>query len=211
MDLAEPMTALTDLVLSLLAFGFALRLVPYAQRLRQESIRDWGIAFAVLGVGALAGAISHGLTAYLSETVSAVVWRVTLYSIGVASVYMVSGTARAALRHRVASWLILIAGIKLLAFLYRSSVTPEFHLAVYEYIPNMIAVLVMGLVLRRYRRNSSGLWITLGVIVSFVAAGVQLNGLSPHPSFNHNDLYHVIQMVGLVLLYRGATGLQDTR
>lgn len=211
MELAEPTTALTDLVLSLLALAFAARLIPYANRLRQESMRDWGIAFGVLGIGALAGGISHGFAPYLSEPAYTVIWRITLYSIGISSFYMVSGTARAALRHRIASWLILIAGIKLVVYLYRVTTTPSFALAIYEYVPHMIAVLVMGVMLRKRRRDVSGLWLSLGVVVSFAAAGVQFKGFALHPNFNHNDLYHVIQMVGLILFYRGASSLQDTR
>jgi hypothetical protein len=38
---------------------------------------------------------------------------------------------------------------------------------------------------------------------------VQATGLAPHPNFNHNDLYHVIQIAAMVLLYRGARRLSD--
>jgi hypothetical protein len=43
-----------------------------------------------------------------------------------------------------------------------------------------------------------------GVSVSVLAAVVQQSGWSLHQHFNHNDLYHVIQAVGVWLLYRGA-------
>lgn len=211
MELAEPTTALTDLVLALLAFGFALQLIRYSNRLRQESIRDWGIAFGALAIGALSGGISHGFAPYMSDTTHAVVWRVTLYSIGIASFYMLTGTARAALRYRVASWVILVALIKLAVYLYRCSVTPSFHLAVYDYVPNMAAVLVMGVLLKKQYGDGSGIWIAAGVVISFVAAGVQLAGVTLHAHFNHNDLYHVIQMGSLVLFHRGASSLQDMR
>jgi len=35
------------------------------------------------------------------------------------------------------------------------------------------------------------------------AALVQAFRLAPHPQFNHNDLFHVVQMGALYLLYRG--------
>ena len=41
-------------------------------------------------------------------------------------------------------------------------------------------------------------------------AMVQASGFRLHEHFNHNDLYHVIQMVALVLLYRGAKRLQSS-
>ena len=38
---------------------------------------------------------------------------------------------------------------------------------------------------------------------------MQASGFAPHPSFNHNDLYHVIQVAAMFLLYRGARTLND--
>ena len=211
MELSEPTTALTDFILALLALGFSLQLMPYARRLRQESIHDWALAFGALSVGALAGGISHGFAAQLSETAQGIVWRITLYSIGLASYYMVAGTARAAMRRRLANWLVLVAAIKLAGYLYWTTVRPEFTLAVYDYVPNMLAVLVMGVMLKRRRRDPAGFWLAVGVVISFFAAAVQLSGLTLAENFNHNDLYHVIQMVALVMFYRGASRLQDVR
>ncbi len=54
-----------------------------------------------------------------------------------------------------------------------------------------------------------GRWTAAGVAVSFAAAAVQQSGLALHRHFNHNDLYHVIQMGGLYLLYRGGLLLRD--
>lgn len=211
MGLSEPTTAITDLILALLALGFSLQLFPLARRLRQESIRNWGFAFGALSVGALCGAVSHGFAPNLSEGAYAAIWRITLYSIGVASYFMVAGTARAALRHRIGSWMIGVAALKLAGYLYWSTVRPEFSVAVYDYVPNMIVVLVMGVMLRRRRRDPAGLSLATGVVVSFLAAGIQQSGLALAEYFNHNDLYHVVQMFALVLFYRGASHLQDVR
>ena len=211
MALSEPTTALTDLLLALLALSFSLQLLPYARRLRQESIRNWAFAFGALSIGALAGGVSHGFAPSLSAATYAVIWRITLYSIGIASFYMVAGTARAAMRHRIGTWFIAVAVVKLAGYLYWTTVRPKFSTAVYDYVPNMIAVLVMGMMLKRLRRDRAGSWLAAGVMVSFLAAAVQLSGLTLAQNFNHNDLYHVIQMIALVLFYRGASRLQDVR
>jgi hypothetical protein len=47
-------------------------------------------------------------------------------------------------------------------------------------------------------------WLKRAVVVSLAGLGVLVLKLAPHPHFNHNDLYHVIQMGGLYSLYRGA-------
>jgi hypothetical protein len=51
--------------------------------------------------------------------------------------------------------------------------------------------------------------ILAGVAVSLVAALVQASGFALHQHFNHNDLYHVIQVGAMLLFYRGARGLKD--
>jgi len=47
-------------------------------------------------------------------------------------------------------------------------------------------------------------WMLAAAVVSALAAAVQASGFSLHQHFNHNDLYHVIQIAALWLFYRGA-------
>jgi hypothetical protein len=57
---------------------------------------------------------------------------------------------------------------------------------------------------RRTRNRPLALTIT-GLLLTFVAAGVQQAGIAVHPVyFNHNALYHVIQGVALFLIFVGA-------
>jgi hypothetical protein len=43
--------------------------------------------------------------------------------------------------------------------------------------------------------------------VTLGGAAIVLGGRGLHQHFNHNDLYHVVQMAGLYCLYRGAVAL----
>jgi hypothetical protein len=45
--------------------------------------------------------------------------------------------------------------------------------------------------------------------VAVVAGIIQWARLAPHARFNHNDLFHVVQMASLYLLYRGGLLLRD--
>jgi hypothetical protein len=53
-------------------------------------------------------------------------------------------------------------------------------------------------------RRQGILWLMRAIGVSLAGLAVLVLKLAPHPHFNHNDLYHVIQMGGLYCLYRGA-------
>jgi hypothetical protein len=44
-----------------------------------------------------------------------------------------------------------------------------------------------------------------------VAALIQVLRIAPHPQFNHNDLFHVVQTGALYLLYRGGLLMRDAR
>jgi hypothetical protein len=48
-----------------------------------------------------------------------------------------------------------------------------------------------------------------GILVSFVASLIQQSGFALHQHFNHNDIFHVIQLLALWLLYRGGRLLDD--
>ena len=50
-------------------------------------------------------------------------------------------------------------------------------------------------------------WLLASVAVSVMAGLVQRKGLRVHAHLNHNDLYHLGQLVAVWLLYRGALRL----
>lgn len=57
-------------------------------------------------------------------------------------------------------------------------------------------------------RREGIVWLKRAIGVSLAGLAVLVLKLSPHADFNHNDLYHVIQMGGLFCLYRGAVLLR---
>jgi hypothetical protein len=72
----------------------------------------------------------------------------------------------------------------------------------------LVAASVRSLLRREARdaasRRAGVRWLKRALAVSLLALAVLVARVSPHQHFNQNDLYHVIQMVGLYFLYRGA-------
>ena len=52
-------------------------------------------------------------------------------------------------------------------------------------------------------------WLVSGILVTLVGIVVQQTGVRRGQNFNHNDAYHLIQIVGLYCLYRSARTLRD--
>ena len=53
-------------------------------------------------------------------------------------------------------------------------------------------------------RKAGVRWLRRGIVVSAVGILLMVTKVSLHQHFNHNDLYHVAQMVGLYSFYKGA-------
>jgi len=199
--IAEPMTLATDYILAALATAFAVSL----WRIARAPARRWAAALVALAVGAFAGGTSHGFAPHLGPLGEAVLWKATVFAIGFASFGMLAASAQATLGPRAGRWTTAIAAVKLAIYLIWMAQHDDFKFVILDYAPNMAAVLAFNLYGWRRKRISGSLAIAAGVIVSFAAAGVQQSGFALHRHFNHNDLYHVIQMIGLWLFYRGAS------
>jgi hypothetical protein len=51
-------------------------------------------------------------------------------------------------------------------------------------------------------------WIRRGLVVSAAGFAIQKIGWGFHQHFNHNDIYHLVQIVGFWCLYQGASRLE---
>jgi len=58
-------------------------------------------------------------------------------------------------------------------------------------------------------RRSGRRWLVVGFGATAVGLALLMQKVSFHPHFNHNDLYHVVQMAGLYGVYRGGRRLLD--
>ena len=78
------------------------------------------------------------------------------------------------------------------------------------YVPLMVMV-VLGLLYTWLTGNADGTsMIILGILISFIAAGVQQSGIVLHEHMNYNDIAHFIQMVAMWCFYRGSLVLKDS-
>ncbi len=205
--MSEPMTVLTDYLLALVAAGLAARLIQAARAGGERSVLLWGVALGATAVAATAGGTYHGF-APGPEGGWLPVWKMTVYAVGVAAASMLAGTLIAAISGALRRVLLGAVALKLCLYAAWMTVHNDFRWVIYDYAPSMFAVLLLAVAVRRTVRGAG--WIAAGVIVSFVGAAVQRSGfdLVPH-YFNHNDLYHVIQIGAIYLFYRGARMLTD--
>jgi hypothetical protein len=107
---------------------------------------------------------------------------------------------------RVQRWGWGAIALKSVLYLSWTAFHPHFVYIIVDYLAAMLLVLLLQLrpTNRQVNGRNSSVWIVAGVLGSLVAAGVQGIGFKGTEYFNHNDLYHLVQMVALYFFYRGA-------
>jgi hypothetical protein len=103
--------------------------------------------------------------------------------------------------------LVYIASGKFLFYLLVVNLYDSYAIVIADYAPNLLVILLLSLF--RLKTAPFAKWAVAGILVAFVAAGVQVAEISLHAWFNHNDLYHLIQAVSLWLLYRAGLLVGD--
>ena len=208
MSLAEPATTLTDYLLAVVGFALGYRILRNAEG--HLSRRLWAASLLATGAAALAGGTSHGFAPRLHAETLTALWRATYGFIGVANLLILAAAAFASFRAVWRPWVVALLVLRLAT--YAAIVLPnrQFRFVVLDYAFTLAVLLAFAVHSRRRGRPGGG-WIGAGVLVSLAGAAVQHGRLAPHPAFNHNDLFHVIQTLGLWLFYAGGRTLADQR
>ena len=208
--ITEPMTVLTNLVLALFALALTARLGYAAAAEGKVATFALAGAFMATAISALFGAVAHGVDPRTDADARKRVWRLALYATGLIGAAIVASVAFfAAPPGAVRTGVLIVAGLKLLALWVAVTLRPEFRVAAADNA-GALAVLLAGAIYVWVRFDSSAApWLLAGVFVSVVAGVIQARRIGIHRHFNHNDLFHVVQLVALYLFFRGGVLLVD--
>lgn len=172
--MSDPMALVSDSALGALALFFAVRL----WRLH----RMWALAFVFTALAGLIGGVYHGYGDRTPE-----LWKATVMSVGLASFFLLAGTHRK---------LAAVAAVKLVVYLSWMTTHDEFLYVVADY---GITLILTGIF------HPAKKWVLGSIAVSILGAVVQQSRVTVDPKWlDYNDIYHVIQMVALWMLYRAA-------
>jgi hypothetical protein len=194
----EKDVALTDFALAVECAIFAILIW---QKLAASSYRRWLIAlFISISLGALCGGLTHGYFPDESTRANEVLWIATMLSIGVSALAcwnLAADVLNAKWRLlRIAAAMEFIAYAALVLAGWRA-----YKYVIADYVPAAIFLLVTSTI--AFTRGTRQLvWVVLGLLLTFLAAGIQLRGIAL-PPISHNALYHLVQALALLLMFIG--------
>jgi hypothetical protein len=204
MTLHEPATFATDCAIALWSTWLGARL-----KVSDRATSWWRRTFYGTAVAALAGGIYHGFGPAMPNNAADLLWRATLLALVATSFGLTLAAAYRLLPETSFRFWRRAATVKAALFAGYVIARPFFLSAIMDYGTSMLFVLVAALHAWFAKGAREARWLVAGVIASALGAAVQQLGWAPHPRFNHNDLYHLIQMVALGLFYRGARMLAE--
>jgi hypothetical protein len=205
-DPLEQTTAATDIVLALVAFGgivFLLGLLSSSGELWKISI--WSAAIGSIGLAAALGAVAHGLI--LSRTLHHFSWLVLNLALSLAISLFVVGVVYDLWGFEVSLKTLPILVITGLGFYLTTLFYPGIFFLFIAYEGVALVFALAAYIYLTIQQDLPGAYLmAAGVLASIIAAGIQANkpvGVTFIWRFDHNGIYHLVQVVGLLLLFAG--------
>ena len=207
MKLREPATFWTDCALAAWSAWLAGALWQRAPAPLAPVVGWWIAAFATCAVAATAGAVHHGLGHELSPATNRASWRLALLALVGTGLCLAQVAALTALASFVLGAAQLSAWLAAACFGAAALRRETFSVAITAYGLGQLLVLAAALAAHANLPAGYLAWLATAVATSAVAAAIQHFRVSPHPRFNHNDLYHVVQAAAQGCFYLGAASL----
>lgn len=199
----------TDLLPAAVSFWIALQLLPTMRHLREHAISYWVAALCSVGASALLGGIWHGFAPAMEPRTAALIWTSSIALAIAGSFMFLIATLHVFTGGRLLGLLSGCAVIKFALFAVWASVNGDIRLVIYDSGLTMLVMLLLASWGAWLQRVPAASWMLAGVVTAMVAALFQQGRVSIHRYFNHNDLYHVIQMGALYCLYRAGALVRD--
>lgn len=170
---------------------------------RKLSVVFYMSGFLVTAVGAVAGGTAHGFREFIGETGEIVTWQVAVYSLGLTTLFFLCGTI---LAHTPTKWRNLFLALAIIEFVFYALwmvFYDSFVYAILDYTLGAIAIGIIEAIKWKNSKETSGRWIISSIALTFFAASLQQVGVGINEHFNHNDVYHVLQAIAMIMLYLG--------
>ena len=203
---AEKTTAVTDIMLALVAFG-GIAFLQY-HRLNSAGlwkISIWSSAIGLIGLAAALGAVAHGIV--LSRTLHRRVWMVLNLALSLAVSLFVVGVVYDLWGFKISLTTLPIFLTAGLGFYLVTLIYPGifFLFIIYEVVA-LVFALGAYIVIATHKELPGAWLMATGIFCSIIAAGIQTKksiAVTFIWQFDHNGIYHLVQVVGLMLLLLG--------
>jgi hypothetical protein len=206
--MTEPAVTLTDYAIAIECAVFVYALARLDAR--EMELRFWFIIFfASIGIASALGGTVHGFFLPATSSGRAILWPAAVLSILVTSTATWTLGAILQLSKRPAILVRRLALVQLAIFaIVVLFVTSKFYVAIVAYLPSTLFLLYALVAAYRRQPRKPVRWGIIGLALTLAGAAVQQLRIGIHPLyFNHNAVYHVIQMLAFWMIFLAAKSI----
>ncbi|MGB0386818.1 MAG: DUF6962 family protein [Ardenticatenaceae bacterium] len=206
----EQTTAATDVILAVQAVGSILYLRKIEHKIaadddERSKIRIWSAGLGLLGTSAALGAVAHGLK--MSEQTRDLFWQPLSLSLGLTVSLFVVGVVYDLWGDQAARRILPVMLLIGFSFYLITRIIPGSFLIfiLYEAAALLFALGAYAWLAIR-KRKPGAKWMTIGILLSLIAAAIPTRKplfVELIWKFDHNGIYHIVQMFGLLALMAG--------
>lgn len=202
----ELTTAATDVLLAALCLWCAAHVARDAAL--QPRLRPWRAGFLLMAFGALAGAAAHAL--HVPEQYYRLVWAPIYLALSLAVACFLLGVIHDTAPKRLPTLRPIVLALGLGCFGVATAFPDYFAIFLAWQGFAMLAAISGYLVLWRQARLAGAGWICIGMLISVAAAVIQATRAFSFTlvwPFDHNSVFHLVQLPGLLAIAHGLVPL----
>jgi hypothetical protein len=193
----EPVTAFTDLIITIFAFIYFRRLSA-----PDEATKNWRLFFLFISLSTLAGACSHGLFAVHEGIEYKSIWLSMQFLNGFAVYFAQKATLFSVLKDSKAygAWKLSYM-IQLLIYFMMLIIIQKYIITILDNAIGLIPIMILHFTAKDKQQYYSK--VGYGILISFITAIVHATKFSLHAYFNYNDIAHIFIIISLTVMYLG--------
>jgi hypothetical protein len=201
----EQTTAVTDIILALLALIVSMIVCYTGHRRDPKKARIWTWAFGLLAIASAFGAVAHGIK--MTEHMNFFLWQPINFALGLTIALFAAGVVYDLKGTSIPRFLIPVFLAAGMIFYFITIFIPGTFIVfiLYEALAMMFALI--SYVVISIRKKRTGYWLmAVGIMISIIAAGFQATTSMRFTfiwEFDHNGIFHIIQIAGLFFLLLG--------
>lgn len=199
----------TDWLLALFVVSLTWTLYRQTRWRSSRAVRLWRRAFCAAAGSAVLAGTWHGFSAQLAQEQAAALWTTALVLACSASLLFLLATFYAYTSSRLRAALAVAAIAKFFAFAVWLSMNDDFRIVVYDSALTMLIIGLFSTWGAWARHLPAAPWVLAGVLVSMIGTLFHQGRVAISPSFDQNDLYHIVQLGSMYFLFRAGSLLRD--
>lgn len=194
----EPVTAFTNFILSGYCFAFGLNV-------GKSHAKYWAAFFYVVALAAFFAAFGHGLFINKNNSFQLISRCTNIFAVYIASIATIL-----LIKNKKLTYLLNVFSlVQMLVALVCIAIYYEFWVVKWDAILGL-GVIVGGVnIFFASKGNKGSRIILVGVLINALTAYIHSNKISIIIWFNHNDIGHIMLIIGFYFMAKGAIKLQE--